>query len=260
MAGYRPVVEIMFADFVTLAFDQIYNHAVKFPGMFPDTEIPLVIRTPAGGRRGYGPTHSQNPENLLCAVPGLTVVFPSSRHRAGDLLWNSVFGWPYPVVFLEHKLLYGAAVGQSDYRVAEPASEDAGAELFPTLVSGDADPDVTLVAYGGIVEMAEAAAAELRQEELRVEVIAPALLSPFPRGTLLRLLGKRDRVVAIEETYSGCGFSAELGAALLEAGFTGRFARVGMAPVPIPAARSLESLVMPDQRRISESVLKLLGL
>ena len=93
-----------------------------------------------------------------------------------------------------------------------------------------------------------------------MEVIAPALLSPFPRGTLLRLLGKRDRVVAIEETYSGCGFSAELGAALLEAGFTGRFARVGMAPVPIPAARSLESLVMPDQRRIFESVLKLLGL
>ena len=71
--------------------------------------MPLVIRTPAGGRRGYGPTHSQNPETLLCAVPGLTVVFPSARHVPGDLLWNSVFRWPYPTVFLEHKLLYGAS-------------------------------------------------------------------------------------------------------------------------------------------------------
>jgi 2-oxoisovalerate dehydrogenase E1 component len=253
------VVEIMFADFVTLAFDQICNHAVKFSGMFPDTAIPLVIRTPAGGRRGYGPTHSQNPETLLCAVPGLTVVFPSARHLPGDLLWNSVFRWPYPVVFLEHKLLYGAAVDPADYRVGEPASEDAAAALFPTLVGGDADPDVTLVTYGGMVEMAEAAAAELRQEELKVEIVIPSLLSPFPRGTLLRLLGKRERIVAIEETHTGCGFSAELGAALLEAGFGGQYARVGMPPVPIPAARSLESLVMPDRRSISEAVLRLLG-
>lgn len=258
MDGYFPVVEIMFADFVTLAFDQICNHAVKFPGMFPDTEMPLVIRTPAGGRRGYGPTHSQNPETLLCAVPGLTVVFPSSRHRPGDLLWNSVFRWPYPTVFLEHKLLYGAAVDPAGYRVAESASGDAGAALFPTLVGGDSDPDVTLVAYGGMVEMAEAAAAELREEELAVEIVVPSLLSPFPRGTLVGLLASRERVVSIEETHTGCGFSAELGAALLEAGFRGRYARVGMPPVPIPAARSLESLVMPDRHRISESILRLI--
>jgi 2-oxoisovalerate dehydrogenase E1 component len=257
MDGYLPVVEIMFADFVTLAFDQICNHAVKFPGMFPDTEMPLVIRTPAGGRRGYGPTHSQNPETLLCAVPGLTVVFPSARHQPGDLLWNSVFRWPYPTVYLEHKLLYGAAVDPAGYRVSEPG-DDAGAALFPTLVGGDGDPDVTLVAYGGMVEMAEAAAAELREEELSVEIVVPSLLSPFPRATLTGLLKKRDRVIAIEETHTGCGFSAELGAALLEAGFKGRYARVGMPPVPIPAARSLELLVMPDRHRISKTILRLI--
>ena len=155
MQGYLPVVEIMFADFVTLAFDQICNHAVKFPGMFPDTEIPLVIRTPAGGRRGYGPTHSQNPETLLCAVPGLTVVFPSARHLPGDLLWNSVFRWPYPVVFLEHKLLYKRRCRSSRlpcWRAGIP--EDRRCRTyFPTLVGGDADPDVTcggLRRHGGI--------------------------------------------------------------------------------------------------------------
>lgn len=256
--GYLPVVEIMFADFITLAFDQICNHAVKFPGMFPEARTPLVIRTPAGGRRGYGPTHSQNPETLLCAVPGLTVVFPSARHVPGDLLWNSVFGWPYPTVFLEHKLLYGAAVDPAGYCVSAPAAEDAGAALFPTLAGGDADPDLTLIAYGGMVELAEAAAADLRQEELAVEIVVPSLLSPFPRHTLTRLLAGRERIVAIEETHHGCGFSAELGAALLEAGFRGRYARVATPPVPIPAARCLESLVMPDRRRIAEAVLRVL--
>jgi 2-oxoisovalerate dehydrogenase E1 component len=259
MHGYLPVVEIMFADFITLAFDQICNHAVKFTGMFPEAETPLVIRTPAGGRRGYGPTHSQSPETLLCAVPGLTVVFPSARHVPGDLLWNSVFRWPYPTVFLEHKLLYGAPVDSADYREFEPASDDPAAALFPTLVGGDSDPDVTLIAYGGMVEMAEATASELREEELRVEIVVPSLLSPFPRATLSRVLQSRERIVAIEETHSGCGFGAELGAVLLESGFRGSYARVGMPPVPIPAARSLEALVMPDHRRIFEAVLQVLN-
>lgn len=258
MHGYLPVVEIMFADFITLALDQIYNHAVKFPGMFPDAEAPLVIRTPAGGRRGYGPTHSQNPETLLCAVPGLTVVFPSSRHRPGDLLWNSVSGGRTHS-FLEHKLLYGAQVDPADYRLYDPGSEDFAAGLFPTLVGGDVDPDVTLIAYGGMVGMVEAVAEELRQEELKVEIVVPSLLSPFPKGTLIRLLKNRERIIMIEETYEGCGFSAELGATLLESGFEGRYARVGTPPVPIPAARSLESLVMPDHHRVFEAVLQILN-
>lgn len=258
MHGALPVVEIMFADFVTLAFDQIFNHAVKFTGMFPDSPIPLVIRTPAGGRRGYGPTHSQNPESLLTAVPGLTVVFASARHRPGDLLWNSVFNWRYPTIFLEHKLLYGANVDPGDYRVMDPVNDDPGAALFPTLVGGDPDPDLSLVAYGGMVDLAEAAAAELREEELAVEIVIPSLLAPFPRRTLMKTLAARDRVVALEETHIGYGFSAELGAALLESGFRGCYGRVGTPPVPIPAARCLESLVMPDGRRISETILKVL--
>src|SRR5215831_4905566 len=101
LAGFHPVVEIMFADFVSLAMDQIYNHAVKFPAMFPHCQVPLVIRTPAGGRRGYGPTHSQSPENLLTAIPGLTVVFASHRHDVGLLLERASLEWNQPVVFLE---------------------------------------------------------------------------------------------------------------------------------------------------------------
>jgi 2-oxoisovalerate dehydrogenase E1 component len=106
--------------------------------------------------------------------------------------------------------------------------------------------------------MAEAAAADLREEELKVEIVIPSLLSPFPRHTLLRHLSGRERIVTLEETHQGCGFSAELGAALLETGFRGRYARVAAPPVPIPAARCLESLIIPDRRRVVEAVLQVL--
>jgi 2-oxoisovalerate dehydrogenase E1 component len=258
--GFRPIVEIMFADFVTLAMDQIFNHAVKFPGMFADAQVPLVIRTPSGGRRGYGPTHSQSPEGLMCGVPGLTVVFSSPRHDPGKLLANAALRWPYPTVFFEHKLLYGEAVDHGDYRVAEAAPGDAAAELFPTLVSGGADPDVTLVAYGSMVPMADAIKRRLEEEELDAEVVAPSLLAPMAKDTLLGLLRDRPRVIVVEECSMGAGFGGELGTTLLEAGYRGRFARVASPPAPIPAARSLEEQMLADERRVIDAVLRVLDL
>jgi 2-oxoisovalerate dehydrogenase E1 component len=260
LAGYRPIVEVMFADFLTLAMDQIFNHAVKFPGMFEDARVPLVIRTPSGGRRGYGPTHSQSPENLLCGVPGLTVVFPSARHDPGLLLENAVLRWPYPTVFFEHKLLYGEPLNTGSYRVADPSSKDPAATLFPTLVQGSESPDVTLIAYGGSVSIVETVAAQLVAEELEVEVIVPSLLAPLCRHTLTRLLAARERIVVVEESTPGCGFAAELGAVLMEAGHRGRYARVSAPPVPIPAARSLEEQVLPVERTVRQAVLRLLDL
>lgn len=258
--GYRPIVEVMFADFLTLALDQIFNHAVKFPGMFEEARVPLVIRTPSGGRRGYGPTHSQSPENLLSGVPGLTVVFPSARHNPGELLEAAVLRWPYPTVFFEHKLLYGEAVDRAGYRIVEAAEEDAAANLFPTLVRGPEHPDITLVTYGGMVQIVESVAAELISEELEVEVIIPSLLAPMCRATLTRLLAGRERIVAVEESTAGCGFASELGAALMEAGYRGRYARVSAPPVPVPAARSLEEQVVPDAAAIMQAVLRVLDL
>ena len=163
--GYRPVVEVMFADFLTLCLDQLYNHAVKFPGMFRDMAVPLVIRAPCGGRRGYGPTHSQSPEHLLTSVPGLTVVYGSHRHDMSRLLVDATLRWPYPVLFLEHKLLYGEKQDRADYRELPASAEDVAAHLFPTLVRGGDEPDVTLVTYGGMLPVVEAAARYLEDEE-----------------------------------------------------------------------------------------------
>jgi 2-oxoisovalerate dehydrogenase E1 component len=258
LAGYRPVVEVMFADFLTLAADQIYNHAVKFGPLFPSLRVPLVIRTPSGGRRGYGPTHSQSPENVFVSVPGLTVVFPSHRHNAGQLLTDAVLRWDHPTIFFEHKLLYGVEQSAGAYQVVPPEATDAAASLFTTLRTGHADADVTLVAYGGILPLVEEAAGYLQdQEELTVEIVAPSLLAPLPRRTLTDLLRDRRRVVVVEESQAEYGVGAELGAALLEAGFRGTFLRIGCPPVPIPSARSLEQEVLPDKAKIVGRVLTL---
>jgi 2-oxoisovalerate dehydrogenase E1 component len=257
LAGFRPIVEIMFADFLTLAMDQLYNHAGKFPGMFPEARVPLLIRTPSGGRRGYGPTHSQSPENLACTIPGMTVLFPSHRHDAGAILESAVRDWPYPKICFEHKLLYGLACELGDYRELEPGA-DPGAALFPTLVSGAADPDITIVTYGYSVAMAEELRARLAKEELAVEIMAPCLLSPFPKQTILHHLRKRRNVLVIEETHTEYGIGAEIGALLAGAGYRGGFHRIGTPRVPIPAARSLESQVVPSIDAMMNAVLDIL--
>lgn len=258
MSGFKPIVEIMFADFVTLAMDQIYNHAVKFPGMFADVEVPMVIRTPSGGRRGYGPTHSQSTETLMQAVPGLTVVYPSHRHDGGLLLKNAVLRWPNPTVFFEHKLLYGEAADPGRYEVLP--SDDVGTSLFPTLVRKDGDsPEITIVTYGGMLPPVEKFADELRQEEIGVELVVPSLLSPVPKSSLLAHLLQRPCVAVFEEGYGDSGFGLALGSALAEAGYKGRFRRLNTPSVPIPAARSLEPVVLPDSRAMMAVVSDLLS-
>ena len=256
--GMRPIVEIMFADFLTLCMDQLYNHAVKFPAMFPEMRVPLLIRTPSGGRRGYGPTHSQSPENLMVSVPGLTVLFPSHRHEVARLLVDATQRWLYPTLFMEHKLLYSERQDRGEYRVVPSVAGDVAADLFPTLVWGGDAPDVTLVSYGGMLPVVEQAAAILReQEELAVEIVAPALLAPLPRGTLMRQLLNRPRIVIIEEAHVDFGVSAEILATLLESGYTGRAMRIGTPPVPISAARSLERQIIPDVDQLVQDIIDL---
>ena len=259
MAGKKPIVEIMFADFLTLCMDQIYNHAVKFPGMFADSAVPIVIRAPCGGRRGYGPTHSQSLENIFISVPGLTVIFGSHRHKIGQLLINALACWPNPTLFLEHKLLYAEKQDSAGYEEIKAEAGDLGADLFPTLRAGSQDPDITLLSYGGMLPVAEKAARLLEEnEELTVEIIAPAMLAPLPRFALLKALLHRPRILVVEEAHHQFGFSAEVLAMLMENGYRGKVARLGTAPVPIASARSLESAQLPDENAIVAAVLDIL--
>ena len=256
MDGFRPILEIMFADFLSLCMDQLYNHAVKFPGMFPDVTVPLIVRTPSGGRRGYGPTHSQSPENIFTAIPGLTVLFGSQRHDVARLLVDAARRWPYPTLFLEHKLLYGETMAAGDFEVLAADPDDIAAHLFPTLLRRRPEADLTIVTYGGMLPVAEEAAQRLEaEEELRVDIVVPSLLSPLPRRTLLAHLMQSARVVIAEESHHEFGIGAEIAASLLEAGYQGQALRIGTPPVPIASARSLERQILPDAERLLEDIL-----
>ena len=256
LAGRRPIVEVMFADFLTLCADQLYNHAIKFAGIFPELSVPMVIRAPAGGRRGYGPTHSQSPENLFTTMPGLTVVYGSHRHDVGALLWNAVRHWPYPTVFLEHKLLYGVVQEPADYLPLAAHDADPGGAAFPTMVRRSAAADAVILTYGGMLLTVEEAVRILeRDEEIAVDVLVPAQLAPLPRHALIAALRRYDRVVIAEEAHGFGGVGAEIAALLAESGYRGQVRRVATPPVPIPAARSLEAAVLPNAAAVVHAVL-----
>jgi len=221
--------------------------------------VPLVIRAPSGGRRGYGATHSQSPEHLFASVPGLTVVYGSHRHDVGRLLIDATLRWAFPVLFLEHKLLYSEKQDPADYGELGVAGNDVAAHLFPTLRRGDTDPDVTLLTYGGMLPVVEAAAKRLvDDEELAVEIVVPSLLAPLPRATLTAHLLARKRVAIVEESHYHYGVAAEIGATLLESGYRGKLRRIGAPPLPIPSARSLERQMLPDEARVVEQVLEMI--
>ena len=190
----------------------------------------------------------------MVAIPGLTVVFPSHRHDVGVLLERATLDWEHPVVFFEHKLLYGTIQDPLDFEMAASSPDDPAASLFPTLVKRQHAPDLTLVAYGGALPMIERVADALSEEDLAVEMVVPSLLQPFPKHTLLNLLIERECVAIIEESPLGPGFGSELAATLAENGFRGRVRRLAPPPVPIPAARSLEASILPDERRLFDAL------
>jgi pyruvate/2-oxoglutarate/acetoin dehydrogenase E1 component len=266
LRGFKPVAEIMFGDFVTLAVDQIVNHATKFAWMFGSGELPLVVRVPMGGYRGYGPTHSQSLEALFMAVPGLTVAAPSHLHDAGLLLERATLATGRPVLFVENKSLYpvelatGERVGPLAARIVDPSRP------FPTVVLSAAPterPDVTLVAYGGLVPMALKAAVEVMiEDEILVEVVVPSQLRPLPMDDLLPSATASGRVLVIEEGPRLGGWSGHVAAELSERLF-GRLrapvARIGARDLPIPSAKQMESQVLPAVEDILAGIRALAG-
>lgn len=256
LAGKRPIMEVMFGDFLTLCADQIYNHAVKFAGLFPELSVPMVIRAPVGGRRGYGPTHSQSPENIFTAIPGLTVIYGSHRHDNGAMLRNAVLHWPFPTLFLEHKLLYGTPEDPGRYQPLPPHPADRGGAAFPTLLRHAMQADAVILTYGGMLTLVEEVADQLSaEEELELDILILAQLAPLPRHALVTALASYDAVVIAEETHTGYGVGAEIIACLAEAGYRGSVRRVGAPPIPIPSARSLELKVLPDADGVAAAIL-----
>ena len=263
LRGLRPVVEIMFGDFLFLAGDQIVNHAAMYRAMFNDqVRVPLVIRTPAGGRRGYGPTHSQSLEKHFLGVPGLWVVAPHALADPGALLRQAI-DLDDPVLFVENKIDYGAqlATEPADYaavRLADAASP------FPTLWLAPRGPaDGLLLCYGGMTGATLTAAATLRAtERLDLGLVIVSQLAPTPATHLEAILAKGapTAVVTVEEAPSEGGWGAEMIATIERIRDSRRlgaiaYRRVGAKSAPIPSARALEDAVLPQVDDIVAAVL-----
>ncbi len=248
MTGLRPVVEVLYVDFVTLAMDQIVNQAAKARYMFGGkARVPMVVRAQGGGGRGNAAQHSQSLEMWFVHTPGLVVIQPATPYDAKGLLKAAVRS-DDPVIFLEHKLLYNTTgpVPEGEYLV--PIGQ---ADVKRT---GD---DVTIVATSRMVLLALNAAQELAQQGIEAEVIDPRTLKPLDIETIVRSVQKTGRLVVVNEGHLTGGFTAEVAARVQREAFDWLDApimQVATEDVPLPYAGLLELEALPKEQDIINAV------
>ena len=252
MSGLRPVVEIMFMDFVTLTMDALVNQAAKARFMFGGQgSVPMVLRTPHGGGMSAGPQHSQCLEAWFAHVPGLKVVVPSDAASAYGLL-RAAIDDPDPVVFIEHKGLYAAKAEVADD--AEPLS-------IGKARIARAGRDATIVAYGAAVGWALEAADTLGRQGVEAEVIDLLSLQPWDEAAVLESLSRTHRLVIAHEAVESFGPGAEIAAHMAEIGFDELDApilRVASPFMPVPFAAALEQAYRPNADKVAAAVLRTL--
>jgi len=254
MMGMRPVVEVMFADFVTIAMDAIVNHAAKVYYMSGgEVTAPLVIRLAAyGAGRRSGAHHSQSIESYLTNVPGLTIVMPSTAYDAKGLLKTAIRS-PNPVLFLEHKMLY-----------AKKGEVPEGEYLLPI---GVADvkrqgSNLTLVAFGRMVDVSLAAAKTLEIQGVSAEVIDLRSLQPLDEDTILSSVKKTGRLVIVHEAPVRGGFGGEVAAVVAEKALgylDAPIKRVGAPWVPVPFSPPLEDAYVPQEADVVKAAMAVMA-
>ena len=262
LRGQRPIAEIMFGDFLFLAGDQLVNHAAKFQWMYNDqVRVPLVVRTPMGGRRGYGPTHSQSIEKHFLGVPGLWVVAPHVLGDPGALLTQAVLDQDAPVVFIESKTCYGRDLIEALPGLVCVSIVDADAP-FPTVWWRREQADGQVWCYGGMTPHAIEAVQRLEREEgLLLDLVVVSQLSPVPESHVRQVVtASANRVFCVtEEGSADFGWSAEIAtrlhASAQDAGRSATVVRVGAEPHPIPSARAHELASLPSAAAIMSGVL-----
>jgi len=251
--GLRPVIELMFVDFIGVALDQLYNQAAKMKYMFGGkAKLPLVMRASCGAGIGAAAQHSQCLEAWFMHVPGLKVVMPGTPYDAKGLLISSIRD-DNPVVFLEHKLLYGM-----EGEVPEEAY---------TIPLGQADikregQDVTVVATAQMVNLSLSAAERLSGDGISVEVVDPRTLSPLDEETILESVRKTHRLVIVHEEVKFAGSGAEIAAMVAEKAFDyldAPIIRVAAPFTPVPFSPTLEAEFIPSEEKIIEAVRTVTG-
>jgi pyruvate/2-oxoglutarate/acetoin dehydrogenase E1 component len=273
LRGLRPVVEIMFGDFFTLIADQLINHIAKFRWMYNDqVNVPIVIRTPMGGRRGYGPTHSQSLEKLYLGVPGIRILSPCTIGDPGKLLTHAILDDDNPVLFIENKLLYLLKIRTKETLAEFDVHDDFMKEYEKDLIlpmsyapayrltlTDSPPPKLTITAYGYMAELALEAALRLAyEEEIFTELVIPTQLAPFQMKPIIESVRKTQKLVVVEEGGLTLGWGAEiLARTIVTLGKDLEYAyRVAGLDTPIPASAQLEENVLPGIQDIITAVRK----
>ncbi len=251
--GMRPVVEIMYEDFLTLSMEQIVNQAAKHRTMSGgQLSVPLTIRTQGGAGWSPGAQHAQQLEAWFTHVPGLKVVFPSTPEDVRGLLWSSIYD-DNPVIFFEHRTLYPLKGAVPDELEPIPLGK---ARIYR---EGE---DVTVVAVGRLVHEALLAAAEAEREGISVEVVDPRTLLPLDEGAIVASVRKTTRCVTAHEAVTRGGFGAELAAVVQHGAFDyldAPIERVGARFAPLPFAPALEESCVPHAADVLAAIRRTVG-
>ncbi|AAK41749.1 alpha-ketoacid dehydrogenase subunit beta [Saccharolobus solfataricus] len=253
LAGLRPVVELMFVDFFGVAMDQIYNQMAKLRYMSGgQLKVPLTLRAPIGAGISAAAQHSQTLYSIFAHVPGLKVVVPSTPHDAKGLLISSIRD-DNPVVFLEHKVLYGIK--------GEVPEEEYTIPLGKAEIRREGD-DVTVIGIARTVWHSLEAAEQLSKESISVEVIDVRSIVPFDKETVIKSVKKTGRVVIVDEDYDRCGFASWVSSIIADEAFEyldAPIKRITTPNVPIPFSPPLEQYILPDSKKIVNTVKSILG-
>jgi acetoin:2,6-dichlorophenolindophenol oxidoreductase subunit beta len=253
LSGLRPVVELMFVDFMGVCFDQIFNQGAKFRYMFGGRAVtPVVIRTMIGAGLRAAAQHSQCLYPLFTHIPGLKCVVPSTPYDAKGLLIQAIRD-DDPVVFFEHKLLYPILGDVPEEPYAIPFGEAA------CVREGD---DVTIVAIARMVHIALEAAARLAENGVECEIIDPRTISPLDEDTILESVEKTGRLVVVDEASPRCNMATDIAAMVAQKGFEFLRAPVRMVTpphTPVPFSDVLEDLYIPDAAKVIDAVNELVS-
>jgi 2-oxoisovalerate dehydrogenase E1 component beta subunit len=248
IAGLRPVCEMQFGDFVACGFDQLVNVAGKMHYRL-GLAVPLVVRLPTGGGFSGGPFHSQNPEAWFMHAPGLKVFAPSTPEDAKGLLIRAIRD-PNPVVFLEHKNLYRRVKGDVP---------DGSYETSPTARVARPGTDLTVIAYGAMVQAALQAAEAVT--DASIEVLDLRSLVPLDEEAVLASVGKTSKVLVVDEANATCAAGSHVAALIADRAFEdldGPVRRLATPDIPIPFSPPLEQAVLPGPGSIELAIRELL--
>ena len=265
IGGLRPIVEIMFGDFIMLGADQLLNHLLKYAWMYNNkVEVPVTIRTSMGGRRGYGPTHSQSIEPILASLPGIKIVSPTYYHNPGKLLEHTVLNEVGVKVFCEYKMNYTRElINQTNCQ--DGISVKYTDKNYPTVSISNSEfdePEILIISHGGNAILIEELLLDLLLEyELSVQANFPSLIKPCNFSELFQGIDNAEMVILIEESPKSYGWSSEIVSYMAEAGVADgkKIVRIGAEETPIPSSTLLEKKVLPSINKII-SVIKKEGL